>query len=372
MNEQHYLALFRPHGIIGAGEGAGPRQRSTQHAGAGFKGKLFAVSPKCEACSGVPCYKSVEDIPAARLDLARDHHQGRPGAGDCRRTGGRAGLSRHHCCPPGFSVLARAARMSRRTPENARRPPYPPARPQLSGRAAPTSWASTPALPTAVRSGLHRPDLPVRRAVLCCLVERARTAWAFPLVSLGTSVDIDFGGRDPQITWCLTPAPRASSCALTGGIKDALSFVGPARRGCVKPVLLIKVGASGRLPGGPVLEAPWCRRRCGVRRRLRRAGDPPLQHELCSRRGAILRASAPRGNLAVITNGGGPRRDGSRPCLDLRIPMAKLTDATVAKLSEVLPVTGPTATRSTSSATRPRPLRGACRVLSRRGTWKAC
>ena len=74
MNEQHYLTpLFEPRSvaIIGASE----RENSMGSVivrnmlEAGFKGKLFAVNPKYDQVLGVPCYKSVEDIPQ-RLDMA--------------------------------------------------------------------------------------------------------------------------------------------------------------------------------------------------------------------------------------------------------------------------------------------------------------
>ena len=74
MNERHYLTpLFEPRSV--AVIGATERENSLGNVvvrnmlEAGFKGKLFAVNPKYEEVLGVPCYKSVEDIPQ-RLDLA--------------------------------------------------------------------------------------------------------------------------------------------------------------------------------------------------------------------------------------------------------------------------------------------------------------
>ena len=83
MNEQHYLTpLFEPRSvaIIGASE----REMSLGNVlvrnmlEAGFKGKLFAVNPKHESVLGVPCYKSVEDIPQ-RLVCAESHAELLPG-----------------------------------------------------------------------------------------------------------------------------------------------------------------------------------------------------------------------------------------------------------------------------------------------------
>src|SRR5690606_34744574 len=73
MKDKHYLSpLLEPRsvGVIGASE----RESSLGNVvirnmlEGGFKGRLFAINPKHEAVLGVPCHKSVEDVPH-RLDL---------------------------------------------------------------------------------------------------------------------------------------------------------------------------------------------------------------------------------------------------------------------------------------------------------------
>jgi len=74
MKEKHYLSpLLEPKsvGVIGASE----RESSLGNVvirnmlDAGFKGRLFAINPKHETVLGIPCHKSVEEVPH-RLDLA--------------------------------------------------------------------------------------------------------------------------------------------------------------------------------------------------------------------------------------------------------------------------------------------------------------
>src|SRR5690606_34241897 len=74
MKEKHYLtSLMEPRlvGIIGASE----RESSLGNVlirnllDSAFEGSPFAINPKPESVLGVPCYKSVEDVPH-RLDLA--------------------------------------------------------------------------------------------------------------------------------------------------------------------------------------------------------------------------------------------------------------------------------------------------------------
>ena len=74
MDEQHYLApLFQP--TVVAVIGATPRPGALGHVlvqnmlAAGFRGKLFAVNPKHQEVLGVPCVKTIEDVPQ-RVDLA--------------------------------------------------------------------------------------------------------------------------------------------------------------------------------------------------------------------------------------------------------------------------------------------------------------
>lgn len=125
MNEQHYLTpLFEPRSV--AVIGATERERSLGSVvvrnmlEAGFKGKLFAVNPKYEQVFGVPCYRSVEDIPH-RLDLAiiTTKADRVPAIVDAC---GRAGTKAVVIITAGFSDAGPRGRMlEKNTYENARR-----------------------------------------------------------------------------------------------------------------------------------------------------------------------------------------------------------------------------------------------------------
>jgi acetyltransferase len=171
--------------------------------------------------------------------------------------------------------------------------------------------------------------------------------WAKPnnvgfssVVSLGTSVDIDFG---EVLEYMVSDSRTESIFLYVEGIKDARRFVSALRAAArVKPVLLIKVGRhpvgshaahmhSGAMVGeDAVFDAA-----------LRRAGVIRLYNlgQLFAAANALFSHFRPRGNhLAIITNGGGPGVMAADRAADLRIPLAKLSDATVAKLNEFLPV----------------------------------
>ena len=125
MKEKHYLSpLLEPKsvGVIGASQ----REASLGNVvirnmqNAGFRGRLFAVNPKHESVLGVPCYKSVEDVPH-RLDLvviAVRADQVLSIVESC----GRAGVKAVIIMSTGFSETgARGALLERHVVEAARR-----------------------------------------------------------------------------------------------------------------------------------------------------------------------------------------------------------------------------------------------------------
>jgi acetyltransferase len=250
MNEQHYLTpLFEPRSvaIIGASE----REMSLGNIlvrnmlEAGFKGKLFAVNPKYEQVLGVPCYKSVEDIPQ-RLDLAviTTKADRVPAIVDAC---GRAGTKSVVVLPSGFSDAGPRGRMlEKNTFENARRHRIRLLGPNCLGVLRPelglnASFADGGAIKGSI-------GLISQSGALCSAI----LDWARPnnvgfssVVSLGTSVDIDFG---EVLEYMVSDSRTESIFLYVEGIKDARRFVSALRAAArVKPVLLIKVG---RHPAG--------------------------------------------------------------------------------------------------------------------------
>ena len=170
--------------------------------------------------------------------------------------------------------------------------------------------------------------------------------WAKPnnvgfsnVVSLGSSRDIDFG----EILEYMISDPRTESIFLyVEGIRDARRFMSALRGAArVKPVLLIKVG---RHPAGGAAALSHTGAMVGedavFDAALRRAGVIRLytMGQMYAAANALFARFRPRGNrLAIVTNGGGPGVMAADRCADLRIPLAELSDGTIAKLNEFLP-----------------------------------
>ncbi|MEZ5610424.1 MAG: bifunctional acetate--CoA ligase family protein/GNAT family N-acetyltransferase [Rhodocyclaceae bacterium] len=346
MKEKHYLTpLFEPKsvGVIGASE------RETAIGGvlirnmldAGFKGKIFAINPKHDKVHGVMCYKSVEDVPH-RLDLVviATAAQKVPAIIDgC----GRAGVKAAIVLSAGFSETGpRGAALERSVMDAARRHKIRLLGPNCLGIMRPdlglnATFAHGRALPGSI-------GLISQSGALCTAI----LDWARPnnvgfsaVVSLGSSRDVDFG----EALEYMISDPRTESIFLyVEGLRDARRFMSALRGAArVKPVLLIKVGRhpeaskavlshTGALVGDDaVFDAA-----------IRRAGVIRLYNmgQLFASANALFSHFRPRGNrLAIITNGGGPGVMAADRALDLGIPLAQLSEQTMAKLNDCLPPT---------------------------------
>jgi acetyltransferase len=346
MKEKHYLTpLFEPKsvGIIGASERpdsiGGVVVRNMKDAG--FKGRLFAINPKHDNIHGMPCYKSVEDVPQ-RLDLVviSIAAQKVPSIIDaCGRAGVRAAI----VMSAGFSETGpRGAALERSMLETARRHRIRLLGPNCLGIMRPelglnATFAHGRALPGSI-------GLISQSGALCTAI----LDWARPnnvgfssVISLGSSSDIEFG----EALEFMISDPRTESIFLyVEGLRDARRFMSALRSAArVKPVLLIKVGRhpdasqavlshTGSMIGeDAVFDAA-----------VRRAGVIRLYNvgQLFAAANALFSHFRPRGNrLAVITNGGGPGIMAADRAADLDIPMARFADTTMAKLNEQLPAT---------------------------------
>jgi acetyltransferase len=348
MKEKHYLTpLLEPRavGIIGASEREGSigNVLIRNMLDAGYTGKLFAINPKHDSVLGVPCHRSVEEVPH-RLDLAviATAAQTVPMLVDAC---GRAGVKAVVVLSGGFAETGpRGAALERSVIETARRH-----RIRLLG-------------PNCL--GIMRPDLGLNATFAQCgaikgtigLISQSGALctaildWAKPnnvgfsaVVSLGSSSDVDFG----EVLEYMISDPRTESIFLyVEGIKDARRFMSALRGAArVKPVLLIKVGRhpgvckavhfhSGATPGEDVV----------FDAALRRAGVIRLYSmgQLFAAANALFSHFRPRGNrLAIVTNGGGPGVMAADRCADLSIPLAEFSEATMTRLNAVLPASWP-------------------------------
>ena len=344
MKEQHYLTpLVEPRSV--AIIGASTREMSLGNIlvrnmlDAGFKGKLFAVNPKYEEVLGVPCYKSVEEIPQ-RLDLAviTTKADRVPAIVDAC---GRAGTKSVIVLTAGFSDAGpRGKMLEKNTVENARRHRIRLLGPNCLGLIRPELGLNASFAPGGAAKGSI--GLISQSGALCSAI----LDWAKPnnvgfstVVSLGSSVDVDFG---EVLEYMVSDARTEAIFLYVEGIKDARRFVSALRAAArVKPVLLIKVG---RHPAGSQAALMHSGAMVGedavFDAALRRAGVIRLYSmgQLFAAAKALFAHFRPRGNrLAVITNGGGPGVMAADRAADLRIPMARLSEGTIAKLNELLP-----------------------------------
>lgn len=346
MQEQHYLTpLFEPKSvaIIGASE----RERSVgavlvrNMVDSGYKGKLFAVNPKHQTVFTLPCFPTVEEVPQ-RLDLVviATRAESVPGIIE---SCGRAGVKAAVVVSAGFSETGpRGAALERAVVENARRHRIRLVGPNCLGLMRPeiglnATFAHTSGNPGSI-------GLISQSGALCAAI----LDWAKPnnvgfssVISLGGSSDVDFG----EILDFMISDPKTENIFLyIEGIRHARGFMSALRAAArIKPVLLMKVGRhlagsravlshTGTMVGSDdVFEAA-----------LRRAGVVRLYNvgQMFAAASALFSHFRPRGSrLAVITNGGGPGVMAVDRCADLNIPLAQLSDATLAKLNDFLPKT---------------------------------
>ncbi len=344
MKEKHYLTpLLEPKsvGVIGASE----RESSLGNVlirnmlEGGFRGRLFAINPKHESVLGVPCYKSVEEVPH-RLDLAVISVRAEkvPAIVD---SCGRAGVKAVIVLSSGFSETGpRGALLERHVVEAARRHRIRLLGPNCLGIMRPDLGLNATFAHASANKGTI--GLISQSGALCAAI----LDWAKPhnvgfsaVVSLGSSSDIDFG----EVLEYMISDPRTESIFLyVEGIRDARRFMSALRGAArVKPVLLIKVG---RHPGASQAVLSHTGVQVGedavFDAALRRAGVIRLYNmgQLFAAANALFSHFRPRGNrLAIITNGGGPGVMAADRAADLGIPLAQFSDGTMEKLNAALP-----------------------------------
>ena len=344
MKEKHYLTpLMEPRsvGVIGASE----RESSLGNVlirnmlDSAFKGRLFAINPKHESVLGVPCYKSVEDVPH-RLDLAviAVRADKTPALVDAC---GRAGVKAVIVLSAGFSETGpRGAKLERQVVEAARRHRIRLLGPNCLGIMRPELGLNATFAHASANKGSI--GLISQSGALCAAI----LDWAKPnnvgfsaVVSLGSSSDIDFG----EVLEYMISDPRTESIFLyVEGIRDARRFMSALRGAArVKPVLLIKVG---RHPDASKAVLQHTGAQVGedavFDAALRRAGVIRLYNmgQLFAAANALFSHFRPRGNrLAIITNGGGPGVMAADRCADLGIPLSEFSEGTTEKLNAALP-----------------------------------
>ena len=337
-DERHYLTpLIEPRSIaiVGADETPGsPGEALTRNMlDAGYGGRLFFVHQQRTTVFGQPCHTSVESIPQ-RLDLvalcvpmseivARVEECGRAGVRHVLVVSGEVGGGK------------RDTRLERALLDTARRHKLRLLGPDSLGLARPTAKVSLIDTPVTIRPGTI--GLVSQSGALCAAI----LDWAQPnhigfsaVVSVGHEADVDFG----EILDYLVADGRTENIFLyLEQVRNARRFMSALRAAArCKPVLLIKVGRHTRQNQAEAIVDPdavfdAALRRCGVVR----LGTVDQMYAAAE---ALFAHFRPRGNrLAILSNGGGPAVMAADSAAELGIPLARLNEASSARLRVLLP-----------------------------------
>jgi len=159
------------------------------------------------------------------------------------------------------------------------------------------------------------------------------------VASLGATADVGFG----EVLDYLAVDPHTRSILLyIEGVSDARSFLSGLRVAArLKPVIVVKSGRSeigsraavshtGALIGGDEVFDAAIERAGAVR-------VATVSQLFAAARTLASDIRVVGGRLAILTNGGGPGVMAADRAADLGVPLARLADATVTRLGEVLP-----------------------------------
>jgi len=344
LSRRHYLTpLFEPESvaIVGASEKVGKvgEVLVSNMLAAGYRGRLFAVNPKYDQVRGVPCFPALSKLPE-RVDLAVIATPART-VPELIEQCGAAGVRAAAVISAGFSEVGReGVKIERALLDNARSRGVRVLGPNCLGLLRPALGVNaTFARGKALAGSL---GLVSQSGAVCA----AMLDWAVPngigfssVVSLGGSVDLDFG---EIIDYLANDAATEHILLYIEGIRDARSFLSSLRAAArAKPIILMKVGRhpagsraavshTGAIVGSDdVFDAVV--KRAGVVR-VRSIG------QLVAAAQALSSHVRPQGNrLAVITNGGGPGVMAADLAVDMDLPLAELSAASIEAMRKALP-----------------------------------
>jgi len=343
---QHFLKrLFEPKSVVIFGASDRPDAVGAlvfkNMLESGFQGDVYPINPKRDTVQGQKAYPSLEAL-GKTIDLAvitTPAHTIPAIIEDCGQHGVKAAV----IISAGFrEVGPQGMKLEKAVLENARRYGIRFIGPNCLGIMRPDIG-----LDVTFNKGGAKPGnvaLVSQSGAICTAI----LDWAAPngigfsaVVSTGISADLDFG----DVLDYLVNDPKTDSILLyIEGIHNSRTFMSAVRAASrVKPVLALKVGRhaigskaamshTGALAGADdVFDAAL--RRAGAVRGMR------IGHLFsnASTLDAGFRAKGER--LCILTNGGGPGVMASDRAADLGIPLAELSEATLARLNEALPAT---------------------------------
>jgi len=344
MLEQHYLtSLFEPKSV--AVIGASDRENSVGNIifknilSSGYKGRLYAINPKHETIQGQPSYKSIEEI-GARVEMAVICTRPQTVAQLIEQCG-RSGVRNAIVIASGFSEAGHiGAALERKVLEIARSYNVRILGPNCLGIIRPDLGLN--ATFTKITAEAGNLALVSQSGAMCSAVldwAKANQVGFSSVISIGMTADVDFG---EILDYLIYDSRTHYILMYVEGIRNARRFMSALRSAArIKPIILLK---AGRHEAGSAAAATHS----GMAAvsdtvfdaAVRRAGVVRVQNvgQLFYAAKALASKFRPLGNrLAIITNGGGPGAMAADRAGDMGIPLAELSNETMAVLNKALP-----------------------------------
>ncbi|VUD41599.1 Acetyltransferase Pat [Thalassocella blandensis] len=345
MANQHYLhTLFEPKSIAVFGVSEKPNRIASlvfnNIQEAGFKGDLFPLNPKYSKYAGKKCYDSIRQIEAL-VDLAVI---ATPAATvpAILEACGEKGVKNAIILSAGFSETGlEGALLEEKLLDIARQYDIRFIGPNCLGVIRPQKGLNATFAKGKVAPG--NIALISQSGAICTAIldwAASRDIGFSNVVSLGSSVDVDFG---EILDYLVADAKTTSILMYIEGIRDARTFMSGLRAAArVKPIVVLKAGRNQSGSKAVILHT-------GVMvgddavfdAALRRAGVVRGMDIVDLFAAATMLSTGVRtsgDSLSIITNGGGPAIMACDKASDLHIPLARLTSETKQKLNKVLPV----------------------------------
>ncbi len=346
MLEQHYLtALFEPKSV--AVIGASDRENSVGNVifknilTSGYKGRLYAVNPKHETILDQPAFKTIEDV-GARVEMAviATRPQTVP---QIIEQCGRSGIKNVIIISSGFSESGHVgAALERKVLEIARSYNVRILGPNCLGLIRPDLGLNA----TFARINANPGNLALvsQSGAMCSAVldwAKANQVGFSSVISLGMTADVDFG---EILDYLIYDNKTHYILMYVEGIRNSRRFMSALRSAArIKPIILLKAGrheagsAAASTHSGMAAVSDTV-----FDAAVRRAGVVRVQNvgQLFYAAKALASKFRPLGNrLAIVTNGGGPGAMAADRAGDLGIPLAQLSNETMAALNKCLPPT---------------------------------
>ncbi len=306
----------------------------------GYKGELYAINPKYEKIQEQSCYASLKDLSGVPIDLVVITTPAKT-VPDIIEACGRHGIKMAVIISAGFSETgAQGAKLEKKVLANARQFGLRFIGPNCLGIMQPRIGLNASFTMSTAKPG--NLALVSQSGALCSAI----LDWAGPndigfstIVSTGSSSDLDFGDI---LDYLVSDSQTHGILLYIEGIHQARGFMSGLRAVArIKPVVVIKTGRhESSIKAVMSHSGVQIGRDDAFDAALQRAGVlrvSTFEQLFFAARTLASRYKAIGNRLAIVTNGGGPGVMATDRAIDLKIPLAKLSDATIEALNHELP-----------------------------------